>query len=76
MKLSGFFIIRNGVKFDYPFLESLRSVLPLVDEMIVNVGIGEDATLEKIKALASQESKIRFLNPTGNSTIPKKRSRD
>lgn len=44
-KISGFSLVRNGVKFDYPFLESLRSILPLVDELILNVGVGEDETL-------------------------------
>jgi hypothetical protein len=55
MKVSGFFIIRNGEKFDYPYLESLRSVLPLVDELVVNVGIGEDSTLERIREFTERE---------------------
>lgn len=49
MKISGFTLVRNGVKFDYPFLESLRSLLPLVDELIINVGIGDDETLALVK---------------------------
>jgi glycosyltransferase involved in cell wall biosynthesis len=55
MKISGFTLIRNGTKFDYPYLESLRSLLPLVDELVINVGIGDDDTLERIKALAASE---------------------
>ena len=42
MKISGFTIVRHGVRFDYPFLESIRSLLPIVDEYVVNVGIGDD----------------------------------
>ena len=53
MRVSGFSLIRNGIKFDYPFLESIRSVLPLVDEFVLNVGQGDDATLEKVKSLAT-----------------------
>ena len=54
MKLSGFTLIRNGVKFDYPFIESLRSLLPLVDELVINVGIGDadDDTLVRVQEFA------------------------
>lgn len=57
MKISGIAIIRNGVEFDYPFLESLRSLLPLVDELIINVGISGDKTLEEIKIFCATEGK-------------------
>lgn len=60
MKLSGFTFVRNGVKFDYPILESLRSLLPLVDELVVVVGKGEDQTLERVRELAAREGKIRI----------------
>jgi hypothetical protein len=55
MKISGFTIIRNGTKFDYPYVESLRSLLPLVDELIINVGIGEDDTLQKLEKFSREE---------------------
>ncbi len=55
MKVSGFTLIRNGTRFDYPYLESLRSLLPLVDELIVNVGIGDDDTLARVRAFAEVE---------------------
>ncbi len=55
MKVSGFTIVRHGTKFDYPYLESLRSLLPLVDELVVNVGIGEDDTLERVRKFAKDE---------------------
>jgi hypothetical protein len=55
MKISGFTLVRNGTKFEYPYLESLRSLLPLVDELVVNVGIGDDDTLECVKAFAASE---------------------
>jgi glycosyltransferase involved in cell wall biosynthesis len=48
MKISGFTLIRNGIHFDYPYLESLASILFLVDELVINVGIGDDKTLEAI----------------------------
>jgi len=38
MKISAFTFIRNGTIFGFPFVESIRSVLPIVDEFVVNVG--------------------------------------
>ena len=54
-KISGFSLVRNGVQFDYPFLESWRSLLPLVDEFILNVGVGDDATLLMAEKFAREE---------------------
>ena len=54
MKISGFTLVRNGVKFDYPFMESIQSLLPLVDELMINVGYGEDETLKKLEAFKAQ----------------------
>lgn len=53
MRIAGFTFIRNGIKFDYPFLESLRSLLPLCDEVVVAVGHSDDATLEAVESLRS-----------------------
>jgi hypothetical protein len=36
MKVSGFTFVRNVVKYDYPVVESIRSILPVVYEFIVN----------------------------------------
>src|SRR5437879_2776881 len=55
--ISGFTLVRNGTRFDYPYLESLRSMLSVVDEIVVNVGIGDDETLEKIRKFADSEGK-------------------
>ena len=58
MKISGFTIVRNAIKFDYPVVESIRSVLPLCDEMIVAVGKSDDDTLQLIRAIQSPKIKI------------------
>src|SRR3972149_3751973 len=34
VKLSGFTFIRNAVSLDYPVMESISSILPIVDEFI------------------------------------------
>lgn len=59
-RVSGFTLVRNGSEFDYPYLESIRSLLPIVDELIVNVGSGTDDTRERIRDLAAREPKIRW----------------
>ncbi len=58
MIVSAFTFIRNGEILGYPYIESIKSVLPLVDEFVVNVGPSEDDTLEKIKAIDSNKIKI------------------
>lgn len=51
MKISGFTLIKNGVRFGFPFIESLHSLLELTDETIVNVGQSDDGTLDQIRKL-------------------------
>lgn len=58
MKVSGFTICRNAVKFDYPIVEVLRSGLPLVDEFVVNVGQSDDGTLDLIRSIGSDKIRI------------------
>ena len=58
MKVVGFTIVRNAIKFDYPILESLASLLPMCDEVIVSVGKSEDETLNLIKSISSPKLKI------------------
>ncbi len=58
MKVSGFTFVRNAVKFDYPIVESISSILPLCDELIVCVGNSEDSTLELIKSINDEKIKI------------------
>ena len=58
MKVSGFTFVRNAIKFDYPIVEAIRSVLPVCDEVVVAVGKSEDATLELIKNIAPGKIKI------------------
>lgn len=58
MKVCGFTIIRNAVKFDYPVVESITSVLPLCDTFIVSVGNCTDGTLELIQSIPSNKIQI------------------
>lgn len=58
MKISGFTIVRNAVKFNYPVLASICSILPICDEFIVNVGDSQDGTLELIRSIDSPKIRI------------------
>jgi hypothetical protein len=58
MKISGYTIIKNAMLNDYPVVESIRSILPVVDEMIVSVGDSKDETEALIRAIDSPKIKI------------------
>ncbi len=45
MRISAFTIIKNSEKYQFPIIESISSLLPFVDEFIVNIGKSEDNTL-------------------------------
>ena len=66
MKVCGFTFVRNGVKFDYPFEEAIRSILPICDEIIVAVGNSEDDTLERVKAI---DPKVRVIETIWDETL-------
>ena len=51
MRVSGFTIVRHAVTFGYPIAESLQSLLPLVDQLVVNVGDCDDGTWEAVQRL-------------------------
>jgi hypothetical protein len=58
MKISGFTFVRNAIKNDYPVVESICSILPVVDEMIVLVGNSEDDTEKLIRSIPSEKLRI------------------
>ncbi|HOW30535.1 MAG TPA: hypothetical protein PLP88_03145 [Bacteroidales bacterium] len=58
MKVCGFTIVRNAVKYDYPVVESITSILPVCDEFLVLVGKSDDATLELIRNIDSPKVRI------------------
>lgn len=66
MKVSGISFIKNGITLGYPFLESILSIEPLCDEVIINVGFEDpectkdDGTYEYLKSKLT-DSKYIFL---------------
>ncbi|MBL6969262.1 MAG: glycosyltransferase [Gammaproteobacteria bacterium] len=67
MKVSAFTFIRNGDMLGYPFIESIQSALPIVDEFVIAVGRSEDRTLERIRAINSE--KIRIIATEWNEVM-------
>jgi len=60
MKISGFTYVRNGFTYGYPFLASISSLLPLVDELVVVVGDSTDGTREAVAGL--REARIAIVD--------------
>ena len=67
MKISAFTFIRNGQILGYPFLQSIESILPIVDEFVINVGESEDDTLILIQSISNP--KIRVIQSKWNDTM-------
>lgn len=67
MKISGFTFIRNGVSLGYPFIPAIRSLLPLCDEVIVNVPHSTDDTLAAVRAIG--DPKIRIVEAAWDESL-------
>jgi hypothetical protein len=66
MKVVGFSFIRNALKYNYPVEESLRSILPLCDEIVVAVGNSEDNTRELVSSI---DTKIKIVDTVWDDSI-------
>jgi hypothetical protein len=67
MKVSGFTFLRNAERFGYPFVASIRSLLPLVDEMVVALGPSDDGTEAALRGIG--DCRIRILHTQWNEGI-------
>ena len=67
MKVIGFTFIRNAIKYDYPVEEAIRSILPLCDEVIVNVGNSDDDTEQLINEI--DPVKIKVFHSTWDESL-------
>ncbi len=69
MKISGFSFGRNLIELDYPVVESITSVLPLVDEFVFAAGDSRDETTELVKSIGSP--KIKVIHTTWDDSMRK-----
>jgi uncharacterized protein YuzB (UPF0349 family) len=62
MTISGFTFLRNAHKLYYPVLESINSILGIVDEFVIALGEGDadDTTMELLKSSDSDKIKIVY----------------
>lgn len=67
MMVSGFTFLRNGSILGYPYIESLKSLLQVCDEIVVAVGQSEDDTLEQVRAIG--DPRIRIIETTWNENM-------
>ena len=67
MKVCGFTIVRNAEKYDYPIVESIKSVLDICDKFIVLVGNSDDNTIELLKSINSE--KIELVNSVWDDSL-------
>lgn len=58
MRVSGFTFVRDAVRLGYPILPAIQSLLPLCDEMVVNVGLSGDGTLDLVRSLGDPRLRI------------------
>src|SRR2546423_10737310 len=58
--VSGFTLVRNAVRLDYPIVPAIRSVLEVCDEVVVNVGKSEDETRELVASI--DDPRVRILD--------------
>ncbi len=68
MKVTGFSFIKNAVKFQYPIVEALNSILPICDEIIVAVGDSQDNTRDLVAAV---DPKIKILDSVWDANLKK-----
>lgn len=67
MRVTGFSFIRNAIKYDYPIVEAITSILPICDDFVVALGNSDDDTEGLIKSINSE--KIRIIHTTWDDSL-------
>jgi hypothetical protein len=58
MKVTGFSFVKNAIKYQYPVVEAVRSILPLCDDFVIAVGDSDDETRKLVATIDPQKIKI------------------
>jgi glycosyltransferase involved in cell wall biosynthesis len=67
MRVVGISLVADAIRLEFPILEALRSVLPLCDELIVNLGPSDDGTEELVRSLA--DPRLRLVRGEWNRAL-------
>lgn len=67
--VSGFTVIRNARRLGYPVVESIRSILPVVDEFVVGVGESDDGTRQLVASIG--DPKLRLFDSRWDMERPR-----
>lgn len=67
MKISGFTFLRNAEMNGYPFVESIKSALPLVDEFVCAIGESDDRTRDIVQSIG--DAKIKIIDTQWNENM-------
>ena len=58
--ISGFTLVRNAVRLDYPIVPAIRSILDVCDEVLVNVGRSDDGTRDLVAGI--RDPRVRIID--------------
>jgi glycosyltransferase involved in cell wall biosynthesis len=58
-KISAFTVVKDGLKQGYPFAESIASMLPVCDELLVSDGFSTDGTYEVLRKIETLNKKVK-----------------
>ncbi|HFU77864.1 MAG TPA: glycosyltransferase [Epsilonproteobacteria bacterium] len=67
MRVSGFTFLKNGQMLGYPFIQSIESILPIVDEFVIALGPCDDET--EAMLLAMHEPKLKIIHTQWNDKM-------
>ena len=56
--ISGFTVVRSAIDLGYPVVESIRSILPIVDEFVVGVGQSDDGTRALVDSIGDPKLRV------------------
>ncbi|MBM3918770.1 MAG: glycosyltransferase family 2 protein [Sphingomonadales bacterium] len=69
MRVGGFTFVRNALRYDYPVCESIASLLPLVDTLVVLLGNSEDGTSDMLSKHFAHEPRICWVDSVWDDTL-------
>jgi hypothetical protein len=60
--LSGYVVVHDAIKGDYPVIECARSLIPVCDEVLIADADSTDGTLQMLTRFAAMEPKVRVVS--------------